>query len=48
MMLYGSGVRRGGQVAASTNIDIAPTLLSLLEVPIPSEMKGRVLSEALA
>lgn len=47
LMLYGAGVRRGGRVGESTNLDIAPTLLKLLGLPAPEEMKGRVLAEAL-
>jgi hypothetical protein len=46
MMIYGPGVRAGEQIAACTNLDIAPTLLTLLGLPIPKEMTGRVLSEA--
>ena len=48
MMLYGPGVERGGHVSECNNLDIAPTLLSLLGLPVPPEMKGRVLSEAFA
>lgn len=46
MMIYGPGVRRGGRIGDCTNLDIAPTLLTLLDVPVPEEMKGRVMSEA--
>jgi hypothetical protein len=46
MMLYGPGIEPGGQLADSNNLDIAPTLLTLLGVPVPSEMKGRILREA--
>jgi arylsulfatase A-like enzyme len=45
-MLYGPGVRRGGRISDCTNLDIAPTLLTILGLPVPEEMKGRVLSEA--
>ncbi|HKP86185.1 MAG TPA: alkaline phosphatase family protein [Blastocatellia bacterium] len=45
MMLYGPGIRRGGRVAECDNLDIAPTLLSLLGLKAPLEMKGRVLDE---
>jgi hypothetical protein len=48
MILYGAGVRPGGRVAEANNLDIAPTLLTLMGLPVPEEMKGRVLSEALA
>jgi Type I phosphodiesterase / nucleotide pyrophosphatase len=46
MMLYGPGVRRGGRINDCTNLDIAPTLLTILGLPVPEEMKGRVMSEA--
>jgi hypothetical protein len=45
MMLYGPGIRPGARVLESNNLDIAPTLLALLGVPVPSSMKGRVLEE---
>ncbi len=46
MMLYGAGVPPGGHVEECTNLDIAPTLLTLLGLPVPEEMKGRVMREA--
>lgn len=46
MVLYGPGIRRGGHIAECNNLDIAPTLLTLLGLPVPAEMKGRVLKEA--
>ena len=46
MMLYGPGVRSGARLNDCTNLDIAPTLLTLLGLPVPEEMTGRVLSEA--
>jgi type I phosphodiesterase/nucleotide pyrophosphatase len=48
MMLYGPGVTQGGHIPNCSNLDIAPTLLTLLGLPVPDEMKGRVLSEAFA
>src|SRR6185503_2234641 len=46
LMLYGPGISRGLCVSESTNLNIAPTLLTLVGLPVPDEMKGRVLSEA--
>ena len=43
---YGAGIKRGGQLQACTNLDVAPTLLSLLGVAVPPVMEGRVLKEA--
>ena len=46
LVLYGKGVRRGFEIQGTSNLDIAPTLLTLLGVPVPAVMKGRVLHEA--
>jgi hypothetical protein len=44
----GAGVRRGQTLEAVSPLDLAPTMLWLLGVPVPSIMKGRVLGELLA
>jgi hypothetical protein len=46
MILYGPGISAGAQIGECDNLDIAPTLLTLLGLPVPSVMKGRVLGEA--
>lgn len=46
LVMRGPGIRKGATLHACSNLDIAPTLLHLMGVPIPSEMKGRVLEEA--
>jgi hypothetical protein len=46
LILYGRGIRSGGEIVACDNLDIAPTLLTLLGLPVPTTMKGRVLREA--
>ncbi|MGC1120993.1 MAG: alkaline phosphatase family protein [Candidatus Methanofastidiosia archaeon] len=43
-MAYGDNVKEGWKVNASM-VDIAPTILHILEVPIPTYMDGRVLKE---
>jgi predicted AlkP superfamily phosphohydrolase/phosphomutase len=43
----GSDIRRDAQIRGARIVDLAPTILNLLDVPIPSDMEGRVLSEAL-
>ena len=48
LIIYGGGIRRGGKIEDVNNLDIAPTLLTILGLPVPPEMKGRVLSEAFA
>jgi len=45
--LAGRGVRPGG-LEPSRIVDVAPTILHLLGYPIPSNMDGRVISEALS
>jgi arylsulfatase A-like enzyme len=41
-------LKRGVQVdLPSANVDFAPTFLTLLGLPIPSTMQGRVLREAI-
>jgi hypothetical protein len=46
LVLWGKGIQRGVEIPATTNLDIAPTILTLLGVPVPSIMQGRVLCEA--
>ena len=43
LLLYGPGIQSSGHIQACDNLDIAPTLLTLLDVPVPPELKGRVL-----
>ena len=45
-MLHGKGIRPGLEIKGTNNLDIAPTLLSLMGIPVPAVMKGRVMSEA--
>jgi len=47
LLMAGSAVRRANRVNGARLIDLAPTVLSLLGVPMPSDMDGRVLTEAL-
>jgi arylsulfatase A-like enzyme len=39
-------MQRGVEIPATTNLDITPTILTLLGVSVPSIMQGRVLCEA--
>lgn len=43
---WGPGVRPGHKLHGAQIVDLAPTILTLLDVEIPSTMDGRVLSEA--
>ncbi len=44
---YGCGIRPGARLQGANLIDLAPTILHLLETPIPQAMDGRVLTEIL-
>jgi hypothetical protein len=46
LLLYGDGINHGQNIAECCNLDIAPTLLNLLAIPVPAVMKGRILHEA--
>jgi hypothetical protein len=46
LAFHGAGIRAGVRLPECTNLDIAPTLLTLMELPVPPAMPGRVLSEA--
>jgi hypothetical protein len=43
LAFYGAEVRCGVQLPDCTNLDVAPTLLTLMDVPVPVVMEGRVL-----
>jgi hypothetical protein len=47
VLLRGAGIRRGAQINICSNLDLAPTILHLLGLPVPPHIKGRVLTEAL-
>ncbi len=44
----GEGVKPAGEFAGAQLIDLAPTILHLMGLPVPTDMDGRVLTEALA
>jgi predicted AlkP superfamily phosphohydrolase/phosphomutase len=44
---HGPAFRSGAELQGSSLLDIAPTVLHLLGVPVPSDMDGRVLEEIL-
>jgi hypothetical protein len=48
LMVYGPGVPRGLRIDDCTNLNIAPTLLTLLGLEPAPEMKGRVLNEVIS
>lgn len=46
LLLWGKDIRAGVEIPSTTCLDIAPTLLALMGIAVPTSMKGRVLSEA--
>ncbi|MGZ7086965.1 MAG: hypothetical protein ACXVIH_11605, partial [Ilumatobacteraceae bacterium] len=47
LFLAGPGVKPGQTIAGASIVDVAPTVLALLDVPVPKEMDGRVLENYL-
>lgn len=47
-MTVGPGVRKGAKISNAHIIDLAPTILAAMGVPIPDDMDGQVLKEAFA
>jgi predicted AlkP superfamily phosphohydrolase/phosphomutase len=47
-IFYGPDVKPGGYVAQASVLDVTPTVLALLGMPIGRDMDGRVLTEAIA
>jgi tetratricopeptide (TPR) repeat protein len=45
--MYGNGVKRHARINGATQLDITPTLLTLLGLDVARDMPGRVLEEAL-
>jgi len=47
LLAIGDGIKAGGTVEAATVLDIAPTILYLVGLPVGRDMEGRVLTEIL-
>ena len=47
LMLYGGPIRQGFTFADAKIVDVAPTVLYLMGLPVPEDMDGRVLTEAI-
>jgi hypothetical protein len=43
LAFIGPGIRRGEEIQSATNLDVAPTVLSIMGIEIPTTMKGSVL-----
>lgn len=48
LLFFGSQIRGGKQPSGARIFDIAPTILHLMGQPVPTDMDGRVLGEALS
>ena len=46
LLLHGPGVRRGQRLDSSHVLDVFPTVLALLGLPLPADAEGRVLDDA--
>jgi predicted AlkP superfamily phosphohydrolase/phosphomutase len=46
LFIEGPGIRKGVHLSSAEMVDIAPTLLHILGIPIPGDMDGKVLKEA--
>jgi len=47
LILHGPGIRQGVSLRGAHMMDVMPTILHLMGVPVPPEVDGRVLGEAL-
>jgi Flp pilus assembly protein TadD len=47
LYLYGRGIQKGRTITGATQLDVTPTLLTLLGISPARDMPGRVLAEAL-
>jgi predicted AlkP superfamily phosphohydrolase/phosphomutase len=48
LMMEGENITKGAQVEGAEIVDIAPTILHLSGFPIPADMDGRVIAEAIS
>ena len=47
LIAWGDGIRRGHKVTGAHIMDLTPTILHLMGLPVPDDMDGRVLTSAL-
>jgi predicted AlkP superfamily phosphohydrolase/phosphomutase len=47
LVLFGPGIRQGLKLTGANIMDVMPTVLHLLGIPVPGEVDGRVLTEVL-
>ncbi len=46
LMMKGNRIRKGAGVEGAEIIDLAPSILHFLDLPVPEEMDGKVLESA--
>ena len=46
LLMHGPGIRRGHRLESSHVLDVFPTVLALLGLPVPEDAEGRVLEGA--
>ena len=46
LMMKGKRIRKGAEMEGAKIIDLAPSFLYLLDLPVPREMDGKVLAKA--
>jgi predicted AlkP superfamily phosphohydrolase/phosphomutase len=44
-MAYGPNIKKGEEIANVSILDLAPTILHLMNIPVPDDMDGKVLKE---
>ncbi len=47
-LAYGAGIEPGSEPLNASLVDLAPTILYLMGVPVPAQMDGRILQETIA
>jgi hypothetical protein len=47
LLAFGDGVRPGAAISGASVLDITPTVLYLMGLPVARDMEGRVLTEML-
>jgi predicted AlkP superfamily phosphohydrolase/phosphomutase len=46
LIMSGPGIRQGDEIEGAAILDIAPTVLHVMGLPVPSDMDGRVIEDA--
>lgn len=46
LYLYGAGIKKGETIDSSHIYDVVPTILSYMGIPLPSDLDGKIITEA--